>query len=496
MVPSRIPTGTATVVLVLLVAGAAVTSSVAWGGGAWGAPPVSTSVPGPQRGWENVTPAVSPPAVGGGMMAYSPNLDEFVLFGGSTGVATNTTWVLRLNGGGWTQLHPAVSPPVRADGMFVYDQSAAAFLLFGGWFQTPTGAYLRRGDTWAFYAQNDTWLPLHPARSPSPRSDSAVACDPADDVTLLVGGFNGTAYLGDEWSFTFANESWWPLSSRSEPSRRADGRMAYDAGTNAFYLYGGNDYSGPHCTCPPLGASWTYAWRTHTWTQLFPTVTPGALDYAVLAADAKSGVILMSGGYGASTVLGDTWAFNTTQLEWAQVTASVSPPPRRAAVGGYESVDNRFVVFSGGDGPLGRDDTWSLAYPPDLQVSVAASATAVSPGAKVHFTADVIGGTGFVASTSWSFGDGSTANGTNASHVFRSPGVYTVRFRATDDNGPGSSASLQIVVRTPGPPWAALAAAGGIPAFLPAGGGVPWARRVRVGQGGTDRDPRSGTGGP
>lgn len=411
------------------------------------------------QGWSNVTPPVSPPAVGGGMMAFNTLADKFVLFGGSTGEATNSTWVLDLHGTGWTLAHPARSPPARADGMFVYDSAADVFLLFGGWYQTPTGAYLRWGDTWAFYLGNDTWIALRPAASPSARSDSAVAYDYAEDVTLLVGGFSGTAYLGDEWAYTFANDSWWPRPSAVMPSPRADGRMTYDPDTDAFYLYGGNDYSGPNFTYHHLGDTWRYSW-SQRWTQLFPAGTPGALDYAVLAADTASGVLLMNGGYGASVVLGDTWAFNTTRAEWGEVITPTSPSPRMAAVGGYDPFANRFVVFSGGDAVSGKDDTWLLNYPPTLEVSADASTTQAPAGAVIDFSGRMIGGTGFLSLATWSFGDGAVANGTHASHAYASPGVYTVVFRVTDDSGLTSATTLQINVGPTGAFWLGVAAVG------------------------------------
>ena len=411
-------------------------------------------------GWVNATPVLSPPALGGGMMAFSASADQFVLFGGSDGEATNATWVLAVGGAGWTELHPAVSPPARADGMFVYDSAAEAFVLFGGWHQDSAGAYLRWDDTWVFYLGNDTWVPRHPEASPSARSDSAIAYDPADDVTFLVGGFNGTAYLGDEWAYTFANDSWWPRSAPSGPSPRADGRMTYDSDTGAFYLYGGNDYSGPNFTYHHLGDTWRYAWSPRHWTRLSPTSTPGALDYAVLAADARWGVLLMSGGYGESVVLGDTWAFNTTRGEWARLVTPVSPPPRMAAVGGYDPVADEFVVFSGGVAVSGKDDTWLLPYPPILLASASASSTQAGVGSSIDFTGQMMGGTGFLASASWSFGDGGTADGTHATHSFAVPGVYWVVFTVTDDRARVTSAGIQVTVGAIGPLGVDLVASG------------------------------------
>jgi PKD domain/Galactose oxidase, central domain len=394
------------------------------------------------------------------MMAYSPDADRFVLFGGSDGEPTNSTWVLEPSSAIWTQLHPNVAPPVRVDGMFVYDSRAHVFVLFGGWFETIDGAYVRRGDTWAFDLGTDSWTPLHPTASPSPRSDSAIAYDPVADATLLFGGFNGTTYLGDAWAFTLANESWWPHNSSLMPSPRADGRMTYAAEANAFFLYGGNDYSGPGFTYHHLGDTWRYRWADRQWTELFPSLTPGALDYAVLAADTVSGVLLMSGGYGASVVLGDTWAFNVSRGDWRLVSVPTGPSPRMAGVGGYDPVDDVFVVFSGADTVSAKDDTWVLRFPPTLVAIASASLSEPAIGESVDFAANVTGGTGFVTRAAWAFGDGVTANGTRVSHAFSAPGTYSVRFTVVDDRGQTSSSSVQITVGSAVLLWFGLAGAG------------------------------------
>ncbi len=430
-------------------------------------------------GWVNVTPSLSPPAVGGGIMAFSSRADEFVLFGGSDGDPTNSTWVLDLHGTMWTQLHPAVSPPARVDGMLAYDAVADAFVLFGGWYESPAGAYLRWDDTWAFYLSNDTWVPRHPAVSPSPRSDAGFAYDPRADAAFLVGGFSGTAYLGDEWAYSFSNDTWWPRSAAVTPSPRADGRMVYDPGTDAFYLYGGNDYSGPNFTYHHLGDTWRYSWTPQAWTQLFPAVTPGALDYAVLAADTHSGVLLMMGGYGDSVVLGNTWVFNTTTIQWAPLTTLASPSPRMAAVGGYDPVADQFLVFSGGDKVSAKDDTWILTYPPVLLASAVASTSDAVTGSLVEFSGRMIGGTGFLRAANWSFGDGSTARGTNVSHAFGTPGVYTVTFAVTDARGLSAAAQVQVRVGLLGPYGGELVIAGTAALLVVGVAVVLWRRRRR-----------------
>jgi PKD repeat protein len=56
---------------------------------------------------------------------------------------------------------------------------------------------------------------------------------------------------------------------------------------------------------------------------------------------------------------------------------------------------------------------------------------------------------GTVTATRWSFGDGSTAAGTSASHAFAAPGTYQVKLTVTDDYGLSSTTAQNVVVPVP-----------------------------------------------
>jgi hypothetical protein len=54
-----------------------------------------------------------------------------------------------------------------------------------------------------------------------------------------------------------------------------------------------------------------------------------------------------------------------------------------------------------------------------------------------------------VASTTWSFGDGSTASGASVTHAFASPGTYSVSVTSTDASGNSTTQSAKIAIATP-----------------------------------------------
>jgi hypothetical protein len=91
-----------------------------------------------------------------------------------------------------------------------------------------------------------------------------------------------------------------------------------------------------------------------------------------------------------------------------------------------------------------------LVQPNPMSVTITLPVTNVGvlPGIPITFTATVAPASNkSVTSSTWNFGDGSTASGLSATHTFseNASSVYTVTFSATDSGGNAASASLQVV---------------------------------------------------
>ncbi len=413
-----------------------------------------TSIPG--EGWTNHTMRPSPPAIAGGAMAYSSRDGIFVLFGGETAEETllGSAWTFDPRADAWREVHSTPNPTPRGDPMFVYDEQDDVFILFGGWFETSGEAYHRLGDTWAFYLKNQSWVRRNPSVSPSPRSDSLVAYDPIDGITLLVGGYDGSTFLGDTWQYTFKGDSWTPLRFAVSPSPRADGRMVYDTKQRLFLVFGGNDFSGPNYTFNHLGDTWSYDWGRNLWTQIPTESAPSPRDYPIFAYDSVHGELLLVGGYGNRIFLGDVWTFNSTRRTWSNITIPGGPAPRFAAVGGFDSQEGVLVLFGGGNRDGAKSDTWFFRYPPPLLGRLLASSGNPIIGQEVSFQAVLQGGSGLLSRLGWWFGDGGLAEGPSASHAFSLPGVFQVRFEAEDNSGHLLTIMLDVPVGVLVPFWA------------------------------------------
>jgi hypothetical protein len=146
--------------------------------------------------WTLQTPAASPSARGGAVMATDPATGHVVLFGGdSTGGSTllGDTWTW--DGSNWTLQTPAASPPARGYAAMAADPATGHVVLFGG---TPGGTVL--ADTWTWDGSN--WTLQAPAASPPARYGATMATDPSGRVLLFGGTPGGGTVLGDTWSIT------------------------------------------------------------------------------------------------------------------------------------------------------------------------------------------------------------------------------------------------------------------------------------------------------
>ncbi len=89
---------------------------------------------------------------------------------------------------------------------------------------------------------------------------------------------------------------------------------------------------------------------------------------------------------------------------------------------------------------------------PNRPPTAVVSATPGSAYAPATVSASAAGSSdpdGTIASSVISFGDGTTANGLTASHMYSAAGVYTVTAKVTDNAGASSSASTTVTVKAP-----------------------------------------------
>src|SRR3954452_13679550 len=71
------------------------------------------------------------------------------------------------------------------------------------------------------------WVQLSPNNSPPARSALAMTYDTISGQTIVFGGFSGTGYLNDTWSFD--GTTWTHITTHPAPPPRAAAQMTYDS---------------------------------------------------------------------------------------------------------------------------------------------------------------------------------------------------------------------------------------------------------------------------
>ncbi|HXG91540.1 MAG TPA: endonuclease/exonuclease/phosphatase family protein [Blastocatellia bacterium] len=96
---------------------------------------------------------------------------------------------------------------------------------------------------------------------------------------------------------------------------------------------------------------------------------------------------------------------------------------------------------------LGGSTQTPANQPP--QVTISATPTSGTVPLAVNFTSNATDPDGYIASYSWSFGDGQTSTAVNPTNIYRSAGTYTARLTVTDNAGAQASVSTVITVTAP-----------------------------------------------
>jgi N-acetylneuraminic acid mutarotase len=166
--------------------------------------------------------------------------------------------------------------------------------------------------------------------------------------------------LGDTWILDLTAKTWTALNTSTQPSPREAASMVYDPTTKRIILFGGvGDYTA-------LGDTWAYDPATGTWSRLHPSAAPSARCCQAMVFDPATGKIIMFGGLDRDFLnLADTWAFDPATDTWTQIHTAHSPEARDSHVMADVTATGQIVLFGGESwsedpeaDPTALGDTW------------------------------------------------------------------------------------------------------------------------------------------
>lgn len=265
------------------------------------------------------------------LLAEDAPLDAIVNFGADAesgrvvafNIEPSETWSFDPAGRVWEQMHPGVQPSSTPDkprfgAPLTYDSESDRLILYAG--GSPWHMYT---DTWAYDLNTDTWEPMSPKSSPSPRGMYATAYDTESDRVLLWGGFTGTEENDVAmWAYDYNTDTWERLENSGGPQQHWERHgMAYIPELDQVLFYSGMlEEEG---VLP--AETWYYDYNSNAWTAIDVAISPPALAMYAMAYDSRIGKAVLFGGEKTSKYAGDIspdiWVFDPDTESWAPVSA-------------------------------------------------------------------------------------------------------------------------------------------------------------------------------
>ncbi|MCI4356062.1 MAG: hypothetical protein L3K18_02810, partial [Thermoplasmata archaeon] len=248
-----------------------------------------------QGNWSQLHPVSSPPRVYEVAMAYDPQSQSVIMFGGggaSPVPVINQTW--EFSGGNWSKLNASGAPSPRYGASMAFDAAEGYLLLFGGSDRTGNPV----NETWSF--ENATWT--NRTVGVAPPEATGMTYDPLLRAVVAYCGGN----IGDNCTWTFQNGSWKNVTPIHSPAAQRYASLSYDPLSQSAILFGG------------LGSgNQTWAFNGTAWVRLRPLSAPSSRAGAAMTYDARDALTLLVGG--GSGTDSETWAFGAGKVAFSSV---------------------------------------------------------------------------------------------------------------------------------------------------------------------------------
>jgi hypothetical protein len=225
------------------------------------------------------------------------------------------------------------------------------------------------------------WQQASPVASPSPRSGITLASDGASVLTF--GGAAGFSNSNQTWAFN--GSTWAQLTPVASPTGRSGYNMIHDPIRGVYLMYGGLN------TAPFGGPSIDQTWEFDgtTWTQVFPTTTPGGLGNFGMSYDLVRQRAVIYGGTASSFFpIAESSTLEFDGTNWALITTATSPGPLERPAMCYHASIGKTVMFGGIDPQIGGvDTTWLYDGTNWTAATIAGAKPSVRTGANMAYDA-------------------------------------------------------------------------------------------------------------
>jgi hypothetical protein len=242
-------------------------------------------------------------------MVYCNQTNEIILYGG---FGLTDTWSFDSVTQTWSQVVTATNPGIHHSLALAYDPQENVVILFGGFNESGRVT----DDTWKFDCDTREWSELSPSTTPLARYGHVMVYDESINLIVLTAGNTATqGHQDDTWTYNVSANTWTQLTPTGSPDRLKWPSMTYDSVNQKCILFGGQigDYA--------VDRTWIYDAQLNTWTRKYPDDAPTDRINTGLAFDSMSNITILFGGMTVGGIqYDDTWTYSYESNVWTNVT--------------------------------------------------------------------------------------------------------------------------------------------------------------------------------
>lgn len=213
-----------------------------------------------------------------------------------------------------------------------------------------------------FEFDGSTWVALAPKNAPPARRFAAMVYDENIKRTVLFGGYDGTNYRQDTWTWDGAE---WTEVKKNRPPRRSSMAMWYDPLAKKTIFYGGLGRGSIDERITRY--SDMYSFDGNGWSKMNVSTTPGERFGPQVTVNPATGKVVLFGGLrselNTSTNVrsqfydNDTWSWDGSTSSWTKLNPARAPHARENGAMAYDPIRKQVVLFGGYAG-FYYSDTW------------------------------------------------------------------------------------------------------------------------------------------
>jgi N-acetylneuraminic acid mutarotase len=287
-------------------------------------------------------------------IAYDAEEKKIVLFGGLSKESSslNDTWIFDVYTKQWKQVYPRYSPEARFGHTMNYIGNNEV-LLFGGMNENLEFF----NDIWVYNTRSNTWLRIDSPGGPQKRAfhSSAVV---GNKIYYFGGLLSYGEVKNDLWQYDTTTSSWTFINLSSPiPGKRYSAGLCYDTVDRKLILFGG--YTGTQY----LNDTWSYDVENNTFVNCNPSYPPGERAVGQMVYGVLNNMVILFGGRGSREMYNDTWFYNYKSNEWRYISPNNAISPEKRD--GYTMVylqDIQEAVLFGGAGQQYYNDIWGYKF--------------------------------------------------------------------------------------------------------------------------------------